>query len=144
MLVNCAARTNSVKILADDSKTMTETLERALAPLLTFGSFFSLGMFEYPRGQPRPYLSFLYVLIICSFPMYFFYLKYSKTKFISLCWFIPFFHIILILISFCRFKVKILKCIGLYIIILYLLILLISYIIIFLIESIKGVLNSQL
>ena len=34
VFVSHAARTNSVKILADDSETMTETVERALAPLL--------------------------------------------------------------------------------------------------------------
>ena len=29
---------------------MTETLERALEPLLIIGSFCNLDMFEYPRG----------------------------------------------------------------------------------------------
>jgi len=60
---SCVSRThNSIKILTDDSETMTETLEKALASLLTIGSFFNLGVFEYPRGQPRPYLSYLYAL----------------------------------------------------------------------------------
>ncbi|KYN17136.1 hypothetical protein ALC57_10591 [Trachymyrmex cornetzi] len=53
MFVSPATQTNSVKILADDSKTTTETLERALAPLMTIGRFCNLGMFEYPVGQPR-------------------------------------------------------------------------------------------
>jgi len=51
VFVSHAARINSVKLLDNDLKTMIETLERALAPLLIIGSFCNLGMFEYPRGQ---------------------------------------------------------------------------------------------
>ena len=47
MFVSCVARINSIKILTDDSETMTKTLEKALA-LLTIGSFFNLSTFEYP------------------------------------------------------------------------------------------------
>ncbi|KYN17947.1 hypothetical protein ALC57_09829 [Trachymyrmex cornetzi] len=50
---------------------MTETLQTALAPLLIIGSFCSLGLFEYPLGQPRPFLSCLYTLITSSFFTYF-------------------------------------------------------------------------
>ena len=79
MFVSRAARTNSDKILADDSETMTETLERALAPLLTFGSFFGLGMFEYPHGQPRAYLSCLYGLTKWGSFTYIYYYSYLKN-----------------------------------------------------------------
>ncbi|KYQ56412.1 hypothetical protein ALC60_04685 [Trachymyrmex zeteki] len=92
---------------------MTETLERALAPLMTIGSFCDLGMFEHPVGQPRPYLSCLYVLAKWSFLTYTFYYPmyiYSfKSNFIHLRCFEPLITITLVLISFCRFKVKILK-----------------------------------
>ena len=52
MFVSRATTTNWIKILADDSETMTETLERALA-LLIIGSVYNLSMFEYPRGQSK-------------------------------------------------------------------------------------------
>ncbi|KYQ56646.1 hypothetical protein ALC60_04245 [Trachymyrmex zeteki] len=45
---------------------MTKTLQKAMAPLLIIGSFCSLGLFEYPLGQPRPYLSYLYALVTWS------------------------------------------------------------------------------
>ncbi|KYQ56885.1 hypothetical protein ALC60_04171 [Trachymyrmex zeteki] len=50
---------------------MTETLERALEPLFTFGSFCDLGMFERPLGQPRPYISCLYILAKWIFYTYY-------------------------------------------------------------------------
>ncbi|KYQ60006.1 hypothetical protein ALC60_00977 [Trachymyrmex zeteki] len=87
---------------------MTETLERALAPLITIGSFCDLGMFEHPVGQPRPYLSCLYVLAKWSFFTYFCYypifindLWDKKTYIVD---FVPLITITLVLISFCRFK----------------------------------------
>ncbi|KYN18969.1 hypothetical protein ALC57_08642 [Trachymyrmex cornetzi] len=55
---------------------MTTTLQTALAPLLIIGSFCSLGLFEYPLGQPRPYLSFLYTLTTWSFSTYASYYNY--------------------------------------------------------------------
>jgi len=61
--------------------TMTETLERVLAPLLTFHSFFNLGMFEYPRGQSRTYLSCLYALAKWGSLTYFFYYPLFATKY---------------------------------------------------------------
>jgi len=122
VFVSCAARTNSVKILADDLETMTETLERALAPLLTFGSFFSLGVFEYPRRQSRAYLSYLYALAKWDSLTYFYYyplcIRHLQTYDIYLD-FVPLATVTSIVISFYRFKVKILKCTpGPYIIIL--------------------------
>ena len=92
---------------------MTETLEGALAPLFTFGSFFGLGMFEYPRGQPRAYLSCLYVLVKWGFLMFFYYSLYfimSNDKiYVSQITELVLVNL-LILISFCRFKVTIFKC----------------------------------
>jgi len=115
VFVSHAARTNSVKILADDSETMTETVESALAPLLIFGSFFGLGMFEYPCGQPRAYLSYLYALAIWGGSLtYFFYYIISiiqNENRVFIIYTIKFILVnILIPISFCRFKVKIFKC----------------------------------
>ncbi|KYN28007.1 hypothetical protein ALC57_02584 [Trachymyrmex cornetzi] len=90
---------------------MTETLERALAPLLTFSPFFGLGMFEYPRGQPRPYLSCLYALAKWGVLMYFYYSPKINKDFQSKNYlmndFLPLILIISIFIGFCRFKVKI-------------------------------------
>ncbi|KYQ49732.1 hypothetical protein ALC60_11193 [Trachymyrmex zeteki] len=87
---------------------MTETLERALAPLMTIGSFWDLGMFEYPFGQPRPYLSSLYVLAKWSFltfyyyyPTYIYNLRNEGTYIDD---FVTLITITLVLISFCRFK----------------------------------------
>ncbi|KYN38468.1 hypothetical protein ALC56_07157 [Trachymyrmex septentrionalis] len=124
---------------------MTETLERALAPLLIIGSFCNLCMIEYPRGQPRAYLSYLYALAkwcsltyFCYYPIYVWHLQenqLSSNDFVRLG------TIILILISLCRFKVQIFKCTpGSNIIILDLLVLLFFRLIVFLIKSIK---NSQ-
>jgi len=124
---------------------MTETLERALAPLLIIGSFCNLCMIEYPRGQPRAYLSYLYVLAIWGFLIYFCYypryVGHLQENNIVINDFVPLGTITLILISLCRFKVQIFKCTpGSNIIILDLLVLLFFRLIVFLIKSIK---NSQ-
>jgi len=126
---------------------MTETLERALAPLLIVGSFCNLCMIEYPRGQPRAYLSYLYALAKwCSLTYFWYYPIYvwnlQENSKLSTYNFVPLGTITLILISLCRFKVQIFKCIpGSNIIILDLLVLLFFRLIVFLIKSIK---NSQL
>jgi len=126
--VYCATRTNSVKILVDDSEIMTETLERALAPLLVIGSFCNVCMFEYPRGQPRAFLSYLYALAKWGSLTYFFfyplYIEKLQHNIISMFFFFLLFIIILILICFSRFKIQILCTPGLNIIILHLLVLL--------------------
>ena len=124
---------------------MTETLERALAPLLIIGSFCNLCMIEYPRGQPRAYLSYLYALVKwCSLTYFCYYpicVQHLQQNVISWNDFIPLGTITLILISLCRFKVQIFKCTpGSNIIILDLLVLLFFRLIVFLIKSIK---NSQ-
>jgi len=124
---------------------MTETLERALAPLLIIGSFCNLCMIEYPRGQPRAYLSYLYALAkwcsltyFCYYPICVQELQNGKVHTYNV---IPLGTITLILISLCRFKVQIFKCTpGSNIIILDLLVLLFFRLIVFLIKSIK---NSQ-
>jgi len=94
----------------DDSENMTEMLERALAPLLIFGSFFGLGIFEYPRGQPRIYLSCLYVLAKWgSFTYFFYYPEYiwhSQNNDYFIDDFLLFILITSILIGFCHFKEK--------------------------------------
>ena len=128
MFVYCATRTNSVKILADDSEIMTETLERALAPLLVIGSFCNLCMFEYPRGQPRIYFSYLYALAKWGFLIYFvfypFYIKNLQHNILVMTFFFSLSIIIFILICLSRFKVQILCTPGFNIIILHLLVLL--------------------
>ena len=97
-------------------ETMTKTLQAALAPLIIFGSFFSLSLFEYPLGHSRPYLSCLYVLATWSFLIYyiyypFYYIILYNKSFIIRYWK---FHVILITtillipVSFFYFKVKIL------------------------------------
>ncbi|KYN22619.1 hypothetical protein ALC57_04984 [Trachymyrmex cornetzi] len=88
---------------------MTETLERALAPLMTIGGFCNLGMFEYPLGQPRTYISCLYGLAKWGLLIYFWYYphcinSFQKDKIIHIINIIPFLTIMLILISICRFK----------------------------------------
>ena len=111
MFVSRVARTNSVKTLAVDSEIMTETLERALAPLMGVGRFCNFCMFEDPYGQPRPYISYLYALAKWSFLMSFYYYPRfiynrqieEKTNINSI---IPFGNILLIFISIYRFKVK--------------------------------------
>jgi len=124
---------------------MTETLERALAPLLIIGSFCNLCMIEYPRGQPRAYLSYLYALAKWCSLTYFSYYPILVEDFqngeVYSIDVIPLGTITLILISLCRFKVQIFKCTpGSNIIILDLLVLLFFRLIVFLIKSIK---NSQ-
>ncbi|KYN11277.1 hypothetical protein ALC57_16567 [Trachymyrmex cornetzi] len=88
---------------------MTETLERALAPLMIIGGFCNLGMLEYPVGQLRIYISCLYALAKWSFLMYYFYypqfiedIQIYKTIYIDDI--VPIATITLILISICRFK----------------------------------------
>ena len=121
---------------------MTETLERALAPLLIIGSFCNLCMIEYPRGQPRAYLSYLYALAKWGSLIYFYYWYWLENDmYIYTDDIFPLVTIILILISLSRFKVQIFKCTpGSNIIILDLLVLLFFRLIVFLIKSIK---NSQ-
>jgi len=126
---------------------MTETLERALAPILIIGSFCNLCMIEYPRGQPKAYLSYLYALAKWGSLIYFYYypryVQYLRENKITLyvAEIIPLITITLILISFSCFKVQIFKCTpGSNIIILDLLVLLFFRLIVFLIKSIK---NSQ-
>ncbi|KYN28046.1 hypothetical protein ALC57_02482 [Trachymyrmex cornetzi] len=91
---------------------MTETLERTLAPLMIIGGFCNLGMFEYPVGQLRIYISCVYVLVKWSlliyfiyYPKFIMYLQMTGRIYISVT--VPLATIILILISFRRFKVKI-------------------------------------
>ncbi|KYN44909.1 hypothetical protein ALC56_00905 [Trachymyrmex septentrionalis] len=122
---------------------MIQTLERALAPLLIIGSFCNLCMIEYPRGQPRVYLSYLCALAIWGFLIYFYYYPnylYSRENDMEIYIYdiIPLGTITLILISFSRFKVQIFDS---NIIIPDLLVLLFYRLIVFLIMSIK---NSQL
>jgi len=128
---------------------MTKTLQAALAPLIIFGSFFSLGLFEYPLGHSRPYLSCLYVLAIWSFLIYFnyysfYYILYSTSEIMKYWRFhvVLITAILLILVSFFYFKVKVL-----YLLIvsnITLLKFLNIFLTIFLIKSIKGVFISQL
>ncbi|KYN21161.1 hypothetical protein ALC57_06471 [Trachymyrmex cornetzi] len=85
------------------------TLERALAPLMTIGAFCNLAMFEYLVGQLRTYISCLYALTKWSLLMYFFYCPISirhlqMFKKIYAEDIALWATIILILISFCRFK----------------------------------------
>ena len=124
---------------------MTETLERALAPLLILGSFCNLCIIEYPRGQPRAYLSYLYALAKwCSLTYFCYYPRCVQDLHngtVITYHFIPLDTITLILINLSRFKVQIFKCTpGSNIIILDLLVLLFFRLIVFLIKSIK---NSQ-
>ena len=125
---------------------MTETLEKAVAPLSIIGLFCKLCMIEYPRGQPRAYLSYLYALAKwCSLTYFCYYprcVQHLQNGNAYTYDFIPLGTITLILISLCRFKVQIFKCTpGSNIIILDLLVLLFFRLIVFLIKSIK---NSQL
>ncbi|KYN35373.1 hypothetical protein ALC56_10288 [Trachymyrmex septentrionalis] len=89
---------------------MTETLEKALAPLLIIGSFCNLCMIEYPRGQSRAYLSYLYALAKWGSLIYFYYypnlLSYWRKNDmkIYITDISPLVTITLILISFSHFK----------------------------------------
>jgi len=94
---------------------MTKTLQTAMTPLLVIGSFCSLGLFEYPFGQPRPYLSYLYAYVIWSFftfsvdypyPIY----LIDWNTIIEWKTNIIFINVITsILVSWFRFKVRVLK-----------------------------------
>jgi len=89
---------------------MVETLERALAPLMTIGGFCNLGIFEYPVGQPRMYISCQYALAKWSLLIYFYY--YPKfindiNKAFNISNIVPLITITLILTSIYHFKVKI-------------------------------------
>ncbi|KYN21164.1 hypothetical protein ALC57_06468 [Trachymyrmex cornetzi] len=88
---------------------MTETLERTLAPLMTIDGFCNLGVFEYPVGQLRSYISCLYALAKWSLLIYFYYYPenirfFQTTKMIFIDDIVQFVTIPLILISICRFK----------------------------------------
>ncbi|XP_018349906.1 PREDICTED: uncharacterized protein LOC108753060 [Trachymyrmex septentrionalis] len=88
---------------------MTETLERALAPLMTIGKFCNLGVFEYPVGQPRTCISYQYALAKWSLFIYFYhYPKYINEfqidKTFNINSIVPLVTITLILISIYRFK----------------------------------------
>ncbi|KYN11733.1 hypothetical protein ALC57_16132 [Trachymyrmex cornetzi] len=86
---------------------MTETLQSALAPLLTTGSFWNLFVFEYPLGQPRPNLSCLYTLVVWSFfTCSFYYSYYIELPLLvsSRSYIIGITAIASILVSFFRFK----------------------------------------
>ncbi|KYN30354.1 hypothetical protein ALC56_15351 [Trachymyrmex septentrionalis] len=124
---------------------MTETLERALAPLLIIGSFCNLCMIEYSREQLRAYLSYLHALVKWSSLIYVYYypryVRYSRENDmeIYIADIISLITITLILISFSRFKVQIFKCTpGSNIIILDFLVLLFFCLIVLLIKSIKN------
>jgi len=133
-------------------ETMAKTLQAALTPLIILGSFFGLGLFEYPLGHSRPYFSCLYVLATWSFLVYFIYYPlyygsyeiYDHSYFITNNWrsfTILITAITLIPVNFFYFKVKVL-----YVLIVSntaLLKFLNFFLIIFSIES-KGVLISQL
>jgi len=136
---------------------MTKTLQAALTPLVIFGSFFGLSLFEYPFGYPRPYLSCLYVLIIWSFLIYFVYYpiicKFILLKITKVIYWMDFIilftAIALILDNFFYFKVKVLSVLNvsiLYIVRIFTLSKFFNiknfFFNIFFIEGIKGVLNS--
>ncbi|KYN29392.1 hypothetical protein ALC57_01175 [Trachymyrmex cornetzi] len=93
---------------------MMNTLQTALAPLLIIGPFYSLGLFEYPLGQPRPFLSCLYILTTWSFFTYCYYceyiIDYEWQKVTYWIYIIIMINVItLILVSYFHFKVNILK-----------------------------------
>ncbi|KYN30155.1 hypothetical protein ALC57_00386 [Trachymyrmex cornetzi] len=89
-----------------DSETLT--LERALAPLMTIGAFCNLTMFEYPLGQSRTYITYLYGLAKWSLLTYFFYYPQCilslQIKRIYILLIILLITIILILTNICRSK----------------------------------------
>ena len=100
--------------LADDLEIMIKTLQTALTPLLIIGSFCNLGLFEYPVGHPRPYLSYLYILGIWSLFTYsVYYPTYIHRWHRVYIWIniiILISTIIMILVSLFRSKVRVLKC----------------------------------
>ncbi|KYN50267.1 hypothetical protein ALC62_07999 [Cyphomyrmex costatus] len=92
---------------------MTKTLQSALAPLFIISSFCCFTLFEYPIGQPRPYYSCLYVLVVWSsivyyylYPLYIDQLEHEEIYFTDIIYLII---ILLILISLYRCKVKFLN-----------------------------------
>ncbi|KYM99689.1 hypothetical protein ALC62_09605 [Cyphomyrmex costatus] len=92
---------------------MTKTLQSALAPIFIISSFCCLILFEYPLGQPRPYYSCLYVVVVWSsivyyylYPIYIYKLEHMIIHFVDTKDLII---ILLILISLYRCKVKFLK-----------------------------------
>ncbi|KYM98319.1 hypothetical protein ALC62_11022 [Cyphomyrmex costatus] len=92
---------------------MTKTLQSALAPLFIISSFCCLILFEYPIGQPKPYYSCLYVLVVWSaivyyflYPVYIYKLEQKEIYFVDI---IHLIIILLILISLYRCKVKFLN-----------------------------------
>jgi len=117
---------NQFILLADDLKTMTNTLQTALTPLLNIGSFCGLGLLEYPLGHPRPYISCLFIFAVWSFftysvyyPTYFFiiterHMTPLAIMVIATNIIISITIIISILINFFYFKVKIFKYIYSY------------------------------
>ncbi|KYQ54451.1 hypothetical protein ALC60_14212 [Trachymyrmex zeteki] len=85
---------------------MAETLERAMASLWIIGSFCNLGMFEYPLGQPRPYISCLYALAkwifytyYCLYPNYIYTFETGRIYTLD---FVPLITIILIFVCLYR------------------------------------------
>jgi len=105
--------------ITDDLEIMTKTLQSTLAPLFIISSFCCLGLFEYPLGQPRPYFSCLYILVIWSNIIYvahpIFVFQWQNGLDVD-DWFADVYQLViisLILITFYRFKVKILKCYSL-------------------------------
>ncbi|KYM95536.1 hypothetical protein ALC62_13966 [Cyphomyrmex costatus] len=92
---------------------MTITLQSALAPLFITSSFFCLGLFEYPLGQPRLYFSCLYttgalsiwsslVYYCCNLDIYQLNIRMSSETIISFI--LIFIFLSLIFISFYRYK----------------------------------------
>ncbi|XP_071632448.1 uncharacterized protein [Temnothorax longispinosus] len=106
----CLAQQDTIQeFIISDPETMTKTVETALAPLLITGSFCNLGLFEYPLGQPRPYLTCLYFLTTWSlFAYFFYYLVYiSSTLFLYTSWpsmIIMISAIVSMLVSLFRYK----------------------------------------
>ncbi|KYN19369.1 hypothetical protein ALC57_08285 [Trachymyrmex cornetzi] len=92
---------------------MTETLQAVLVPSMILGSFCGLGLFEYPFGHPRPYLSYLYVLVILGFSSYLIYPTYYRLflfKFSDIMLWMNFLILITtitsIFVSFLYFKLR--------------------------------------
>ncbi|KYN07585.1 hypothetical protein ALC62_01405 [Cyphomyrmex costatus] len=86
---------------------MSKTLQSALAPLFIIGSFSCLVLFEYPLGQPRPYFSYLYALIIWSKRLYRdypFYISQLEEKVVYISGITDFVAILLVPISLYRYK----------------------------------------
>lgn len=99
---------------------MKKTIQVALSPLLIVGAFCGLAFFEYPLGQPRPYLTCLYLLITWSFYMYLYYYiliytNYTVMYAYMLSWtniIIMFCGIVSMFVSLYRFKVGIINYVA--------------------------------